>query len=782
MTHRPGLRLALVLCALASALSPLRAAEPKLPDDLASSLDRIFAKKEFKAKTFGPARWLDEGKAYTTVEDSASVKGGHETPPHKGGQEIVRYDTATGERRVLVSASALTEAGSGGKPPEIDDYSWSKDGSKLLLFTNTKKVWRKNTRGDYWILDLKSGKLHKVGGSAPDSSLMFAKLSPDSTRVAYVRASNLYVQNLSDWQISQLTADGSGTIVNGTSDWVYEEEFDLRDGYRWSPDGKQIAFWRFDTSGIGSFALINDTDTVYPVVTQIPYPKAGTINSAVKIGIVDATGSTPAPVTRFVALPGDPRDNYVPRMEWVDGTSAGVGAGTGELVLQQLNRLQNTADVWLADAKTGAVKRMFHDEDEAWVDVVDSWQWLPGGRDLLWVSERDGWRHAWAMPHDGGDPRLLTPGNFDIEAVAGVDRKGGWVYFTASPDDATRLSLYRVSLKGGSAPERVTPANAAGKHSYDVSPDGSWAFHTASTIDRPPVTDLVRLPSHQVVRVLEDNHAVAAAVAAWKPPATEFFKVDIGDGVTLDGWMIKPPGLNPSDPSKKWPLLMYVYGEPAGAEVQDHWFGDRMMFHRALANAGYVVGCVDNRGTPALRGRAWRKIIYGRVGVLASKEQAAAVRKLLAEHSSLDPERVASWGWSGGGSMTLNLLFRSPDVYKVGMSVAPVPDQTLYDTIYQERYMGLPQDNAAGYKEGSPINFAEGLRGNLLLVHGTGDDNVHFQGSQKLINRLVALDKPFDFMEYPNRTHAINEGDGTSLHLHSLLARYLLEHLPAGPR
>ena len=783
MTHRPRLRLALALCALGTgfaAVSPVRAAEPKLPDDLAASLDRIFAKKEFKAKTFGPARWLDGGKAYTTVEDSATVKD---------AKEIVRYDTATGERRVLVSASQIADAGSGGKPPEIDDYSWSKDGAKLLLFTNTKKVWRKNTRGDYWILDLKGGKLHKVGGSAPESSLMFAKLSPDSTRVAYVHANNLYVQNLSDWLIARLTADGSGTIVNGTSDWVYEEEFDLRDAYRWSPDGKQIAYWHFNTTGIGKFDLINNTASVYPVITEIPYPKAGTPNSAVTIGIVDATGASPAPITRFVELPGDPRDGYVPRMEWVGSSRNGESArGPQEIVLQQLNRLQNTDDVWLADAKTGVARRMFRDNDDAWVDVVDSWQWLPGGKDLLWVSERDGWRHAWAAPHDGADGnalRLLTPGNFDIAAVAGigkVDERGeDWLYFTASPDDATRLYLYRVPIRGGGRPERVTPADKPGKHAYDVSPDGSWAFHTFSTIDRPPVTELVRLPSHEVVRVLEDNHAVAAAVASGSPdrPATEFFKVDLGDGVTLDGWMLKPPAF---DPSKKWPLLMYVYGEPAGAEVQDHWFGDRMLFHRALANAGYVVACVDNRGTPALKGRAWRKIVYGRVGVLASKEQAAAVRKLLAGRPYLDPERVASWGWSGGGSMTLNLLFRSPDLYGVGMSVAPVPDQTLYDTIYQERYMGLPQDNADGYREGSPINFAEGLRGNLLLVHGTGDDNVHFQGSQKLINRLVALDKPFDFMEYPNRTHAINEGDGTSLHLHSLLARYLLEHLPAGPR
>jgi dipeptidyl-peptidase 4 len=606
--------------------------------------------------------------------------------------------------------------------------------------------------------------------------------------VAYVHANNLYVQNLSDWLITRLTSDGSGTIVNGTSDWVYEEEFDLRDAYRWSPDGRAIAFWRFDTQGVGQFNLINDTDTLYPVITQIPYPKAGTINSAVKIGVVDVPAPSSGAVApaRFLAIPGDPRDNYLPRMEWV-GATGELGARGQELIVQQLDRLQNTNDVWLGDARTGAVKKMFHDEDKAWVDVVDTWPWLPGGKELLWLSERDGWRHAWALPHDGGEPRLLTPGDFDVAEIAGVGEKGGWLYFTASPDDATRLYLFRAPLRGGSAassagrsvPERVTPANLPGKHVYDVAPDGDFAFHTFSTFDRPPVTELVRLPSHDALRVLEDNKAVAAAAAPWTQPAAEFFRVDVGDGVTLDGWMLRPPNF---DASKKWPLLMFVYGEPAGTEVVDSWRGERGLFHRALANAGYVVACVDNRGTPAPKGRAWRKIIYGRVGVLASKEQAAAVRRLLAQRSSLDPDRVASWGWSGGGSMTLNLLFRSPELYRVGMSVAPVPDQTLYDTVYQERYMGLPQDNADGYREGSPINFAEGLRGNLLLVHGSGDDNVHFQGSERLISRLVALGKPFDFMEYPNRSHAIEEGEGTSLHIHSLLARYLLEHLPAGPR
>jgi dipeptidyl-peptidase-4 len=408
---------------------------------------------------------------------------------------------------------------------------------------------------------------------------------------------------------------------------------------------------------------------------------------------------------------------------------------------------------------------------------------------MLWVSERDGWRHAYAAPRDGGAARLLTPGDFDLADVAGVDEKAGLLYFIASPGDATRRYLYRVRLDGKGAAERVSPAvaprngaqpeSAAGTHSYQVSPDARFAVHTFSTADRPPVIDLVRLPSHERVRVLEDNAALAAAVAPWMRPPTEFFKVDIGGGVTLDGWMIRPETF---DAAKKYPLVMYVYGEPAGAEVVDKWEGNRQLFHRALAAAGYFVGCVDNRGTPSLKGRAWRKSVYGEVGVLATADQTAAVKALLASRPYLDPERVASWGWSGGGSMTLNLMFRSPDVYKVGMSVAPVPDQTLYDTIYQERYMGLPQQNAEGYKKGSPINYAEGLKGKLLLVHGSGDDNVHYQGSERLINRLVALEKPFDFMVYPNRTHSINEGDGTSYHLHARLARFLLENMPPGAK
>ena len=725
-------------------------------DELQALLKRIFASKDFAPKRFGPARWIDGGRAYTTLESSAEAEG---------GRDIVRYDMASGEKRVLVSAAKLVPAGEK-KPLSIDDYSWSKDGQKLLVFTNTKKVWRENTRGDYWVLDLPDGRFKKLGGDAPASSLMFARFSPDGGRAGYVRANNIYVEDLAAGSITQITADGSPTIVNGTSDWVYEEEFRLRDAFRFSPDGKSIAFWRFDTSGVGSFSLINDTEGIYPTVTVIPYPKAGTTNSAVKIGVVSAAGGA----ARFLELPGDPRNTYVPRMDWAGNSE--------ELVLQQLNRLQNTNDVWIADARTGAVRKLLREQDAAWVDILDEFRWSSGGKELLWLSDRDGWRRVYAVSRDGAT-RPVSPGKVDVVSIARVDDRGEWLYGIASPDDATRRFLYRARVDGRGRPERVTPKDATGNHAYVVSPDGAYAFHTFSSFDRPPVTELVRLPGHEVVRVLEDNAALVKAAEPLAQPPVEFFKVEVGGGVTLDGWMIKPPDF---DPARKYPLLIYVYGEPAGTTVVDAWGGSRALFHRALARAGYIVASVENRGTPVPKGRAWRKIVYGTVGVLSSEEQTAAVRALLGARPYLDAERVGVWGWSGGGSNTLNLMFRSPDIYKVGMAVAPVPDQRLYDTVYQERYMGLPQDNVEGYKAGSPINFAEGLKGHLLIVHGSGDDNVHFQGTEKLVNRLIALGKPFDFMDYPNRSHSISEGEGTSLHIHSLLARYLLEYMPPGPR
>jgi dipeptidyl-peptidase 4 len=757
MTHRHSVRAfgAILAAVLLAGPSPLHAAQDDRARVLDEQIGRIFQAREYDVPRFGPARWLPDGRSYTTVERAEAG----------GGWDIVRYEAGSGARSVLVAGTRLVPQGAK-EPLAIDDYAWSPDGRRLLIFTSSVRVWRQNTRGDYWVLDLDSGRLRQLGGGGPASSLMFAKFSPDSSRAAWVRANNIFVERLDDGAIVPLTSDGNDLIVNGTSDWVYEEELDVRDGFRWSPDGRHVAYWQFDTSEVGVFSLINTTDSLYPVITRIQYPKVGTTNSAVRIGVVSASGGN----TRWMKTPGDSRDTYLARLEWLDAAT---------LAIQQLNRLQNRNDLLLADAGTGEVRSVFRDTSDTWVEVMDEVRWIDNGRAFLWMSERSGWRHLYRIPREGGEPALLTRFEADVSDLVGIDEPGGWTYFLASPEHAGQRYLYRARLDGTGVPERVTPTNQPGTHGYDVAPGARLAFHTYSRFDTPPVTTVVDLPAHRALRPLTNTSALVAKLEPLLKPAVEFFRIGLDGGVTLDGWMLKPSHF---DAGRRYPVIVHVYGEPAGQTVVDRWGGGRMLFHRALAEAGYLVVSFDNRGTPAPRGVAWRKVIYGTVGDLSSKEQAAAIRALAARHAFVDAERVGIWGWSGGGSNTLNAMFRFPDVYRVGVSVAPVPDQRLYDTIYQERYMGLPDENAEGYRIGSPINFAEGLRGKLLLVHGSGDDNVHYQGTERLVNRLVELGKPFDLMVYPNRSHSISEGPGTTPHVYRLIAGYFLDHLPAGGR
>jgi dipeptidyl-peptidase-4 len=765
---------ATALLAVALVSSP-RAQRPDVPATLAAQIDRIFKDRAYDAPRFGPARWQPDGKAYAIVERQAG-----------GGAEIARYDAATGARSVLAKTSLA-----------ISDYSWSSDGRQLLVFINTKRVWRQNTRGDYYVLDVAppspkslgaTSSPKKLGGAAPEASLMFAKFSPDATRVAYVRQNNIYVEQIATGAVRQLTNDGTiplegaawapataGTIVNGTSDWVNEEELDIRDGFRWSPDGTRIAYWQFDTSGVGNMTLINDTQSLYPVTTTFAYPKAGTRNSAVRAGVVPAGGGP----TTWMKTPGDPRNTYLASIEWIDAST---------IAMQQLNRLQNENQYLLADAATGRVTRAFRDTSFAdgartsWVDIQEDIQWIDAGRAFLWLSERDGWRKIYRVAR-GADGAATPITNFAAEAtgIVAVSEQDGLIYFMASPHNATQRYLYRARLDGSGAPVRVSPANEPGWHDYTPAPGGRLAFHTYSSFDRVPVMDVVSLPEHRSLRSLTDPSPLQARLADVLKPAAEFVQVPVGQGVTLDGYLVKPRTF---DPARKYPVIVYVYGEPASQTVTDRWGSARSLFHRALADAGYLVVSFDNRGTPAPKGAAWRKVVYGAVGELSAEEQAAAIRALAAKHPFVDLDRVGIWGWSGGGSNTLNCLFRSPDLYKVGVSVAPVPDQRLYDTIYQERYMGVPEENADGYRRGSPITFAEHLKGRLLLVHGSGDDNVHYQGTERLMDRLVELGKPFDLMVYPNRTHSIadSEGPGTTAHVYQMVARYFVTHLPAGPR
>jgi dipeptidyl-peptidase 4 len=729
------------------------------------TLDSIFT---YRTRSLGPVQWQSDGSGYLALEPS---------PTKKDAVDIVRYDALTGDRTIKVAAEKLTPTG--GIPLGIDEFNFTSDEQKVLIFTNTARVWRSNTRGDYWVLDLKTGSLHKLGGKdAPPSSLMFAKFSPDGTRVGYVRDSNIFIEDLNaNSKINQITTDGNRYIINGTFDWVYEEELFCRDGFRWSPDSKQIAYWQLNSEGVKEMKLINDTAALYPIITSFPYPKAGETNSAARVGVISAEGGP----TRWFDIAGDPRNNYLPRMEWA--------ANSDEVVIQQLNRLQNTNVVMLGDARTGKVRPVLTEKDDTWVDVAwgdIDWdktglgrgdvEWIDNGKRFLWTSERDGWRHIYSVSRDGRDVKVVTPGNFDVISVAQVDARNGFIYFIASPDNATQRYLYRVRIDGSGKEERLTPQTNPGTNGYNISPRGDVAIHSYSTFNHVSVTDVVRLPQHTPVRTLIDNHEVQDRLAKLKSSTTEFFKVDIGEGVQLDGWMIKPPDF---DSQKRYPVLFYVYGEPWGQTVLDNWGGLTRIWHQMLAQHGYIIMSVDNRGTPAPKGRAWRKIIYRKMGIVNSGDQAAAA-KVIAKWPFVDSTRIGIWGWSGGGSSTLNAMFRYPDVYSVGMSVAPVPDIHYYDSIYQERYCGLPQEHPEEWKQSSPVTFAGQLKGSLLVVHGTGDDNVHYQGTEALINALVAANKQFSMMAYPNRSHGIYEGPGTTKHLYGLLTRYLTEKLPAG--
>ena len=735
-----------MLAALAGLLAFAASAGAQIPERLDRALTAIYGRSEYAPEGFGPAVWIDNGSRYVTIDQAG----------------LTAHDTASGATTPLATAAELRPAGA------IAAAAFSSDASQVLLFTNTRKVWRLNTRGDYWALDLRTHRLRQVGRDAPSSSLMFAKFSPDGSRVAYVREQNLYVEDLASGRVTPLTTGTGRDIVNGTSDWVNEEELFIRDAFKWSPDGRQIAYLQFDTSGVGRFTLINDTDALYPTLREFPYPKVGTKNSAVRLGVVQAGGGA----TRWMAVPGDPREHYIPRFEWIDAAT---------LALQHVARRQNAGELLLASSRTGAVTTAYSETSKTWLEASDPFVldpvgtalWLHDNSLFTWFSDKDGWRHIYLVSRETHRETLATRFEGDAISLLEADRSRDVLYFIASPNNATQRYLYAASVKDG-AVTRVTPASLPGTHAYDISPDGRWAFDTYSRVDVPPRTELVTLPDHKAVRTLVTNDALARKAAPLLTQPAEFTTVTIDGGVTIDTMVLKPAGF---DASRKYPAIVYVYSEPADTLVDDQWATTLLTF-RAIADEGYVVLMFDNRGTPAPKGAAWRKAIYRAIGDLNAREQATAVTQFAKEHSYVDASRLAIYGHSGGGSATLQAMFKFPDVYRVGIASAPVPDQRLYDTIYQERYMALPEDNPEGFRRGSSINFAEGLRGNLLLMHGTGDDNVHFQNTERLANRLIELGKDFDEMFYPNRTHALSEGPGTTLHRWRTITRYLFEHLP----
>ena len=711
-------------------------------------LRQVYDRRELDAKSFRGV-WLADGSGYTVLE----------RVPSGTGRDLVKYDPATGQRTILLSQAQLTPHGAT-KPLAIEDCLVSPDGGRVLVQTNGRAGEEGGRRVvDYWVFERASGAIREAVKGV-DSVTLRNAFSPDGSRILYVVRQNLNVHDLRNGKSVALTTDGAANSISYGS-------------AIWSPDGSRIAFIQTDSSAVGLRPIVDPVEPTYPKVRYVRFAVVGSTIPTLRVGVAAADGG---PV-RWLALPIAPNGFYLGGVSWAGNSE--------ELFVEKLSRGREAREFLLANVRTGELARFFQETDPAWVEASYATnaglEWIRGGKAFVLLSEKDGWRHAYIGSRSGGPLTLLTPGASDIIDRGRVVEKDGWFYYLASPENATQKYLYRIKLDGTGQAERVTPADQPGSHTYVFSPDARFAFHTYSTFDSPPRIELIKLPEHKVVRVLEDNAALKAKLGPWIPRPTEFFKLDIGGGVVMDAWMIKPRDF---DPSKKYPLFVFVYGEPHGQTVLDDWSGGQghSLFHRVVADLGYLVVSMDNRGTPAPKGAAWRRVIFPSLGPLSTEEQAAGVKELGRTRQYVDLTRVGIWGWSGGGSNTLNALFRKPDVYQVGIAVAPKPQPHLYNAWFQEIYMRTREDNPDGYNKSAPINFAEGLKGDLLIVQGTGETNTHIQITEGLVDRLIELGKKFDYMSYPHRDHGLSEGKGTSIHLRVLMTRYLLEHLPPGPR
>lgn len=703
---------------------------------------------------------------FTTTANAQNVnwaKDGNSYYQNVGG-EIVSITLPKSERKVIIGSDLLAQTN--GKPAiRIRSFQLSNDGTKALIYTNSKKVWRYDTRGDYWVADMTNNKLTQIGKDKPASSLMFAKFSPDGSKVAYVSGHNIYVEDLATGTNKALTTDGTTRLINGTFDWAYEEEFDCRDGFRWSPDGKSIAYWQIDARKIRNFLMINNTDSIYSYNVPVEYPKVGQDPSACKVGIVDISTAQ----TKWLAVPGSEIQNYIPRMDWVPNSN--------NIILQQLNREQNVSTIYLANAATQKLTEVYKETDKAWIDAVDSFDWINSNKEFILKTEKDGWAHLYRINIENKKATLITNGNYDVMAVNLIDEANGLVYFSASPNNATQKYLYKTKLDGKGKLEMVTPSVLPGTHNYTISPTGAFALHSYQSSTVRPVSEWMNFKTNNPLTMQGSITSQMGNQSAAKNKV-EFFKITTEDGIELDGWMKKPDNF---DRTKKYPVVFYVYGEPASATALDVYSaGSNRLYVGDMAKDGYIYVSMDNRGAPVPKGKAWRKAIYKNIGQINIRDQAMAAKKLLAANAFMDKDRVAVWGWSGGGSSTLNLLFQYPEIYKTGISIAPVANQLTYDNIYQERYMGTPFPTTDAYVAGSPVTHAKNLKGNLLLIHGTGDDNVHYQNAEMLINELVKYRKNFQMMSYPNRTHSISEGEGTSDHLALTFTKFLKENCAPG--
>ncbi len=758
--------LALALCA--ALLSTAVRAQPAAPSPAEPrprlTLEDIHASNLFTGASFEGGEWAPTGPVVTYIEEESSPRLTH----------LMRFDleTKASERRIDGYTLMADDVG---RRIAIEGYAFSGDGKTALIYTDSEPVWRANTKGFYYLYDVDARSMKPLSRRELGFQ-MFAKLSPDGRHAAFVRDRNLFVVDLRTMEERALTDTGSeGAIINGTSDWVYEEEFGLRDGWSWSPDGRHIAFFQFDESNTRDFFLA-DLREQYPNAVPFRYPKAGEANSEVRVGVVDIrTAETTFFETETWFTPGEDHE-YLPRMGWTPP----IG-GTNLVWMLRLNRDQSRVDLLYADPADGLVRTAYTETETSWIDITSGKIWfLEDNEHFLWMGESEGYRHLYIHRNGGIRIGAVTQGNWEVSKVEGIDEKAGLVYFTGALTSPLERHLYATDYSQAftpnapaSLPRKIT--QRAGTHAVSLSSDARYYIDTYSSATSPPVVTLHRIDG-EPVRVLESNQTLIDRLARYALPEPEFTTIAGADGTPLNAYLIKPTHF---DPQAEYPVLMYVYGGPGSQTVVDSWGGSRYLWHAYLADElNVIVASVDNRGTGG-RGKAFKSQPYRQLGILEAADQIAAARAL-GELPYVDEDRIGVWGWSYGGYMTLMSMLTGPgpQVFSFGMAVAPVTDWRLYDTIYTERYMSTPANNPDGYTISAPLSYAGRLAPHqrLMLAHGDFDDNVHFQNTVQMVDALQAANKSFDFMMYPGRNHGIFGGK-TRLHLHTMMTEFVRESL-----
>ncbi|MDZ7344653.1 MAG: S9 family peptidase [candidate division KSB1 bacterium] len=703
------------------------------------TLEDIFASHALTPKSVQGIEWVPGESAFTYLK----------TNPADHTVDIYKHDIASGKETLVLAGKSLTLK-PGGEPIQIDHFYWSSDRKHLLIASQVRRIWRHSTEGQYFIYELPTKKLRPLSGMAgPQRN---AKFSPEGSKVGFVRHNNLFVVDLATGVETQLTTDGSEDIINGQFDWVYEEEFSIADGWRWSPDSKKIAFWRIDQTRVRAFPL-EDMMPLYPTIFWLKYPKAGEPNALVQIGVLALdTGKT-----NWMDL-GEETDIYIPRIQWTPDPRL--------LSIQRLNRLQNKLDLMFADVNSGATRVVVSEQDPCWVDVQEDLTFLAKKEQFIWTSERSGYRHAYLYDYNGRLLYSLTSGEWEISAVSGLDEGAGWLYFSGKKDSPIEEHVYRVSLDGKNL-ERLSQRR--GWHSSNFSPDFKYVIGTFSDVQTPPQISL-RKNDGGLIRWLEKNESLP--LSQYRLVYPQFLTVKTSDdGTLLNAWMMKPANF---DSTKKYPVIVFCYSGPGAQHVVNRWEGRRYLWHQLMTEKGYLIFCIDSRGTGG-RGKKFKNLVYGDLGKWSTHDQVEGA-KYLASLPYVDPSRIGIWGHSGGGYLTAMTMTKGAGYFKAGIARAPVTDFRLYDTIWTERYMGLPKENEAGYRSSSVMTYADKLQGKLLLVHGMADDNVHMQNTVQLQDALQAANKQFEVMYYHGRNHRISGGN-TDLHLHTLMTNFFLTNL-----